>query len=70
MAPHMDALMQAAEIEARALAAGLTIGDLCERAKIHRTTLWRWKRGDLTPGLDVYRRLVAVVIDAESASVA
>lgn len=38
-----------ADIEAKALGAGLTIARLCEEAGVHPTTFSRWKRSERNP---------------------
>lgn len=56
-----------AYIEARAVAAGLSLVELCDRAGIALSTFYRWRSGTTTPGLDVYRRLIAATEPAKAA---
>jgi len=51
-------LLTPSEIEARAKSAGLSLGELCRRADIAMSTFYRWRSGETSPTLDVYRRLV------------
>jgi transcriptional regulator with XRE-family HTH domain len=55
----MSALLTPAEIEARAKEAGLSLAELCERAGIALSTFYRWRSGDTSPSVNVYRRLEA-----------
>jgi len=54
-------LMTAEEIEGLAAKAGLSMAEVCRRAKIAPTTFTRWKAGKTEPTLGVYRRLCAAV---------
>jgi transcriptional regulator with XRE-family HTH domain len=54
----MSVLLTPAEIEARAKVVGLSLPELCERAGIALSTFYRWRSGDTSPSIDVYRRLV------------
>jgi predicted transcriptional regulator len=53
----MSDVLTPAEIEAKAKAAGLSIGDLCRSAGIALSTFYRWRAGETSPTLDVYQRL-------------
>jgi transcriptional regulator with XRE-family HTH domain len=55
----MSALLTPAQMEARARDAGLSLVELCERAGIALSTFYRWRSGDTSPSIDVYRRLEA-----------
>jgi len=62
-----------ADLEARAKAAGLTIGEACRRADLHPTTFSRWKlseknRRPVGANLDSISRFRAVVEAAEQAT--
>ena len=37
------------ELEAAAKAAGTTLDELCVQAKVHPTTLWRWRESRFNP---------------------
>lgn len=63
----MPDLLTAADIEARARAAGLSMPEVCKRADIAVSTFWRWKAGKTEPGIGVYQRLVAVTEPARAA---
>jgi len=45
----MDQQQIIADIEARAKAVGLTIGEACNRADLHPTTFSRWKLSEKNP---------------------
>lgn len=45
----MDQETVIAEIEVRAVRAGVSIRAVCERAGVHPTTFSRWKRSDRNP---------------------
>jgi transcriptional regulator with XRE-family HTH domain len=62
----MADLLSPADIERLARAKGMTLRDICAAAGIAYSTFGRWKRGETSPTLDVYRRLVAAVSDAGS----
>lgn len=53
----MPDLLTAAQIEARAKLAGLSIVDVCRKAGIAFSTFYRWRKGDTCPTIDVYQRL-------------
>jgi transcriptional regulator with XRE-family HTH domain len=53
----MDRLLSAADVERLADEAGLSVAELCKRAKIAHTTFYRWRTGRTSPSLDVYCRL-------------
>lgn len=68
----MDQQQIIAELEARARAAGLTIGEACARAELHPTTFSRWKQSERNPNpvganLTSISRLKAVIEAAEGA---
>lgn len=50
--------------EARARSAGLTIPQLCDRAKINRSTWQRWKAGKVGPTVTTWERVKQVLEDA------
>lgn len=69
----MDQQEIIAELEVRAKAAGLTIGEACARANLHPTTFSRWKRSDRNPqpvnaNLASLNRLQAVLAATEQAA--
>ena len=45
----MDQETIIAEMEARAKALGIPMGQVCERAEVHQTTFSRWKRTENNP---------------------
>ncbi|HEX8414799.1 MAG TPA: hypothetical protein VF637_13065 [Sphingomicrobium sp.] len=45
----MDQQQIIADLEARAKAAGLTMGEACTRANLHPTTFSRWKLSEKNP---------------------
>lgn len=55
----------AVDLEQRAKDAGISVGDLCQRAGIARSTFQRWKSGETMPQMRVYQRLEAVLLEAE-----
>jgi transcriptional regulator with XRE-family HTH domain len=59
MSPH--------EIEAKAKAAGLSIAEVCRRARVAQSTFTRWKAGETSPTLRVYERLCEAVEPAHYA---
>jgi transcriptional regulator with XRE-family HTH domain len=61
----MDSVLSPQGMEQRARDAGLSMVEVCNRAKIAHSTWSRWKRGRTTPLLAVYQRLIAVIIAAE-----
>ncbi len=61
----MDDPIDAKVLYERAQAAGLTISEMCERAGIAESTFFRWKRGANAINVEIYKRLRAVVADAE-----
>jgi len=63
----MHDLLTPQEIEARASDAGLTMAEVCRRAKVAPSTFTRWKRGATEPTLAVYRRLLDAASPAEAA---
>lgn len=63
----MSDLLSATDIETRAKAAGLSIGDICKRADIALSTFYRWKAGKTNPSIEVYRRLCEVTEPAQAA---
>lgn len=66
----MDQQSIIADLEARAKAAGLTMGEACARAKLHPTTFSRWKLSERNPEpvgatLGSLNRLQAAIASAE-----
>jgi predicted transcriptional regulator len=61
----MSDFESADEIYRRAAAAGLTIGELSQRAGVAASTFVRWKGGRSSPSLRTYERIFKVVRDAE-----
>ena len=66
----MDQQHIIADLEARAKAAGLTMGEACKRAALHPTTFSRWKLSLRNPSpvganLGSLSRLQEVVVAAE-----
>lgn len=57
----MHDLLTPGEIEARAVARGQTMAEVCRAAGVAPSTFTRWKAGRTEPTLGVYRRLVAAV---------
>lgn len=60
--------LTAAEIEARAEEAGLTMADVCRAAGIAITTFWRWKTGQTEPTLGIYLKLCAATEPPDKAA--
>jgi transcriptional regulator with XRE-family HTH domain len=58
------------EIEAAAVAAGISMAEVCRRARVAPSTFSRWKAAKTEPTLGVYRRLRAAALggDAEPVS--
>lgn len=68
----MDQQHIIADLETRAKAAGLTMGEACKRADLHPTTFSRWKLSAKNPkpvgaNLGSLSRLQEVVVAAERA---
>lgn len=68
----MDQQQIIAELEGRAKAIGLTMGEACQRAKLHPTTFSRWKASEKNPTpvgatLGSLNRLQAAIAAAEGA---
>jgi transcriptional regulator with XRE-family HTH domain len=61
----MDDPIDPMALHERATAAGLTISEMCDRAGVAVSTFHRWKRGANRITVDNYKRLRAVVADAE-----
>ena len=61
----MQDMLTPADIEAKAVEMGLTMGEVCRRAGIAHSTFTRWKAGRTEPTLDVYRKLRDVVAAAD-----
>ena len=61
----MDRFETPEDIERRAKAAGVNINELCRRAEIAVTTLWRWKGGS-APNIKTYQRVIAALEGAEA----
>ncbi|WP_422057736.1 hypothetical protein [Sphingomonas sp.] len=71
----MDQQQIIADLETRARAAGLTMGEACSRAELHPTTFSRWKQSERNPNpvganLTSINKLKAVVEAAEEAAAA
>lgn len=71
----MDQQQIIADLETRARAAGLTMGEACSRAELHPTTFSRWKQSERNPNpvganLASINKLRAVVEAAEQAAAA
>lgn len=69
----MDQQTIIADLESRAKAAGITIGEACQRANLHPTTFSRWKKSERNPNpvsanLGSLSRLQAVLTDAQAAA--
>ena len=60
----MDIQHEIRLIEAKAKLAGISIDDLCERAKINRNTWQSWKRGKI-PRLTTWMAIQGVVKDVD-----
>jgi transcriptional regulator with XRE-family HTH domain len=63
----MDDLLSAADVERLAREGGLTIKEVCARARIAQSTFSRWRAGKTEPTLDVYRRIRDALLTAEAA---
>lgn len=50
-----------AQAEARRVAAGLLIEDLCQRVGIAESTWWRWKTGQSQPRLATWEKVERVL---------
>lgn len=61
----MDDPLDPKALYERAMAAGLTVSEMCGRAGIAASTFHRWKRGANRLTVANYKRLRAVVADAE-----
>ena len=61
----MDTLEVVADLEQRAQSAGLTVGELCRRAKIAPITFRRWRNKEASPNLSTLDKLQAVLAEAE-----
>ncbi len=55
----MQIQTEVAKIEGRLSAAGFNVAQLCERAKIARSTWQRWKRGDTAPNFATWMTVQA-----------
>lgn len=69
----MDQQQIIAALEERAKGVGLTMGKVCEYAKVHPTTFSRWKKSDKNPKpigatLPLLSRIEAVISRAEGHS--
>lgn len=63
----MDELLSPSDVERLAAEAGLSVKDICVRARIAHTTFYRWKAGKTRPTLDVYERIRDVLRQAAAA---
>lgn len=59
-------ILTAEEFEAKAKAAGLSIAEVCRRAKVAQSTFHRWKTGYAGMNLGSYAKLIQAVQDTES----
>ena len=53
-------------IERQAAEAGLTLKELCARARIAQSTFYRWRSGDTEPQVRIYRRIKEVLREARA----
>jgi transcriptional regulator with XRE-family HTH domain len=58
----MADLLSPQDIERLGAAIGLSVADICKRARVAHSTFTRWRKGDTEPTLDVYRRFRDVVL--------
>ncbi|WP_371277361.1 helix-turn-helix domain-containing protein [Acetobacter orleanensis] len=56
-----------ADIECEAVRQGQSIGDVCRRAGVARSTFQRWKSGETSPTVSVLTRLVRALGEAREA---
>lgn len=69
--PATDATFRYDLVAARARELGIKVGRLAQLAGVDRTTLWRYRKGQIQPKTDVARRLaeaVAIPFDELSCS--
>lgn len=55
----MNIPQRIAEMERQLKAAGSSVGALCERANIARSTWTRWKAGDVKPNWTTWEAVIA-----------
>jgi len=67
----MELQAEQTQIEAQLRERGLSVGDLCKRADIARSTWDRWKRGETEPNIKTWRAVTgafdALIIEADAA---
>lgn len=63
----MQDTLSAEQIETLATSHGLSVLDLCRRAQVAHTSFYRWRAGQSQPTLEVYRRLITALREAEAA---
>ena len=57
----MDDLLTPADVELAAVRAGISMAELCRRARIGQSIFTRWKSGETSPTFRNYRRIREVV---------
>ncbi len=54
------------DLEVAAFAKGLTVTDACRMAAVSPDTFRRWRRGDGAPSIEIVRKIVRAIEQAES----
>lgn len=61
-----EKVLTAKDFESRAKEVGLSIAELCRRAKVAQSSFHRWKTGDYGISIGTYSNLLDVLLAAES----
>jgi transcriptional regulator with XRE-family HTH domain len=64
----MSAILTPTDVEALAAKAGKTMMQVCKEANIAPSTFSRWKRGETSPSLKVYEKIMQAAAAEERAS--
>lgn len=62
----MDALPTPKIVRDSAEAVGLSMSELCRRAKIAPSTFWKWQAGEHSPKLSVIQKWLSVIEEAKN----
>lgn len=54
---HTDIIAELDLIEARVAAAGLSMNAFLRQARVSRSTWWRWRDGQIVPGMRAWNRV-------------
>lgn len=70
--PFMQYLERISEIERRAEEINLTLGEVCRRAEVPVSTIWRWRKGKVSPiqaSLELHLGRLERQLDAEQSRI-